>query len=33
MAEPETKSETTSLDALARNEQFLQSLKDFRKKL
>ena len=29
----EDKGETTSLDALARNEEFLQSLKDFRKKL
>ena len=29
----EEKSETTSLDALARNEEFLQSLKDFRKNL
>ena len=29
----DVKTETTSLDALARNEEFLQSLKDFRKKL
>ena len=29
----EEKGETTSLDALARNEEFLQSLKDFRKNL